>query len=121
MSVKTENEKRVAVNGKLESLPKWAQDRITLLERDVAYWKDQAYAVSVDGETDTSVRDLMSSRGLPPGASVRFGPPGDIHNFIEVRIVSQPGENVAVDIHSARGLAIRPRASNTVVAECREW
>lgn len=105
-------------------LPKWAQERITTLEQDVAYWKSRAYEAATEGETDTRVESGLVStderfRGLPSKSTIRFGTEKNGH-YLSVRTHNEGGEAfhdgfVEILVSSASQFIVIPKASNMVL------
>lgn len=92
-------------------LPKWAQQRIDKLERDVEYWK--ARATEGPENSDTFISWPMDSpKPLGSGYNIRFVVGSGSGDYIEVRN-QQDG---SVEVRTAwRGMRIHPTASNTIV------
>lgn len=96
-------------NHKIESLPKWAQQRLETLARDVQYWKLKSQQI-VEGDTNVFLRDYS---GPPPyqtpmqrDAHVIFATDeGQIH------IGFRDGE---LEVSGDEPLAVEPRSSNLV-------
>lgn len=102
-------------------LPRWVQDRIESLERDVAHWKAKAYEVG-SGETDTQVEIGMDFHPLPNESRVRFGAVHQTHangfrshnGGVDVR---WDPKAQCVEIHGDRPFVIKPIASNHLTLE----
>jgi hypothetical protein len=94
----------------MSRLPKWAQDRITLLERNLA--DARARLAAGPEESDTFADPYMESvRPLGSGTRVRFGGRGYDGTFD----VSWGDGELAIQCNSGgRSMAIMPQASNTV-------
>lgn len=101
-------------------LPKWAQDEMERLRRDVTYWKAKAHeylhAEQDPSTTDTAVRGfgLEKDRGLPIGTSVAFRlssrtRPKDWGNFAHVQI-----KDGALEINTGRSMVIIPHVTNVI-------
>lgn len=96
-------------------LPKWAQDEINRLERDVASLKRDLHAIANSGEADAYVDTGDSKIGLPPYSRVIFRVmPGPSC----VECVRQ-GNGIAVYASGGRLLVI-PQASNVIHAQVEE-
>lgn len=61
--------------GKVESLPKWAQDRIALLERNEAYWRGiaAARATGATGMTQSVVGERVPINDFPTNWTLADG------------------------------------------------
>ncbi len=95
----------------LSKLPKWAQDRITIAERDRDYYREQTQRMDA-GESDTFIPGFkyLGTRDtfLPDGCTVRFH---TAEGYVEVgRERNQDGVNV----RASRSLAIYPVVSNVI-------
>lgn len=105
-----------------KKLPKWAQDRIETLRRDVARWQGIAYDVAESEagtriEIDPSVMRLRAERQfIPEGSTIRFyfhTPEedkrweGDHRHYIDISL-----ESGSLVCRSKRGVAVRPYSSN---------
>lgn len=100
--------------GNITKLPKWAQTRITVAERQVEELR-RALAVGPDA-SDTFVTQLhyaTEDKPLGRGPSIRFDF-GD-HEWVHVRV-----EHGALDVNASRPVTIEPRASNTFLVRPEE-
>lgn len=100
------------------NLPKWAQSRISVLERNVEHWKAKAYQASVEGDTDTYLEPYsdMHSQGqpLPEGSTVRFRMGEGIGHYIDVR-----KRDDIIEVHSGERLGVLPQSSNYLYLQHR--
>jgi len=99
-------------------LPKWAQDRIAILERDLA--AAQREMRSIYAKEDTGVRILYfpqhdQTMPLPERAQVEFGPK-DFGTALTVTLRKDGG----VDVHGEGRIAITPWAANSVTIKVAE-
>jgi hypothetical protein len=93
-------------------LPKWAQDRIRLLEANLRSAQRDLDAMTGDpANTDTLLWNYQNEKGLPRHANIRFrtGPKGA--DYIDARLDDIEG---CVVIHGGDRLAIVPSASNVI-------
>lgn len=99
----TEDDPRMA------KLPRWAQTRIEILERDLAHARERALQAEGVGpeDTDSVVEpyDSIPAR-LQPGARLRFYLDGTRHSYLDVRVTEQ-----------SRGKYVEVRGSGTVLIE----
>lgn len=93
----------------VSKLPKWAQQKIDTLERDVAHWKEKATAGPE--ESDTFVAFSSERRPLGKRAYIEFqvlpGHRGQITAYLD----DDAGELV---IHGGDRIMVLPQASNAI-------
>jgi hypothetical protein len=123
------------LNGQTEEaalgrLPKWAQDRIRNLERDLAAVRDEL--TFSESQTPTRTGQGIDTRpgsiGLPrrwlPDEHVTFYFPDrrrERDTFIQVRFVKGLGGKMLLDVRASDGpLIVRPSASNVVTLEVED-
>jgi len=94
-------------------LPRWAQDKIALLERNLEYAKKQLAALDNENGMVTW-ESYPEKHGIPPTATVRFRL--NIGN-VEARIDGS-GDHLRVSTTTGR-LVVLPGAANTVHIEAR--
>lgn len=96
----------------LSRLPRWAQNRITALERDLAAARARLAAGPEDSDTFADPYSTDAVRPLGQGPLVRFGGPGFDCTFD----VTWQDDGIAIQGNSGwpREMVIRPQASNTV-------
>lgn len=101
----------------LSRLPKWAQDEIDNLKRDVHQRQlriDELLKTlesAAGADTDTFLVDYMNNphyRPLPPGSSARFKTGEHTSDFVEARI-----KDGIVEIYGGDALQIELHSSNT--------
>jgi hypothetical protein len=101
-------------------LPKWAQDEMERLRRDVTYWKAKAHeylhAEQDPSTTDTAVRGfgLEKDRGLPVGTCIAFKLASKryrdaLGNFAHVQV-----KDGALEINTGRSMVIIPHVTNVI-------
>lgn len=118
----------------ITKLPRWAQQRIAMLERDVAWWQGKATAGEAE-PTNTYIDRLIGGpeerRYLPDGEQVTFElpdttagpgtpPSGPWVHRITVRVHHDRG---FLDVSDATGgaLVVQPQSSNVVRIKGTEW
>jgi len=100
---------------KVSSLPKWAQSRIRLLEKEVEYWKDKTREIE-EGDTNVFQEDYA---GPPPYRTpmMRDTRIVFITDETEYRVGLQDGGH-QLEVMSSRGiksrLAVMPIAANLI-------
>jgi hypothetical protein len=93
-----------------DRLPKWAQQEIQCLTRDLRYVSAQLVKTHA-GDTDVFIRDGLDLKPLPPGSDIIFKR-GGIEFGVRLR------DDNALDVRSHRDcVAVRPQASNSIYVE----
>ena len=106
---------------RIKRLPKWAQDHIKTLERDLAHAKDHISALGATTASESPITwsdTPIKDKPLPAHARVRFRL-GD--GAIECSIVE--GMLRVSECRSGKlpALSVLPRASNVVCVQCVRW
>lgn len=109
-------------DGDVTKLPKWAQDRIHYLERELAAARAENKARFENQPTRIAWIDYSNiqsgdcERYLPEHGPFRFyfGAPGSHHDIdsVDVHLLKRNG-HLVLEV-SARGLTIHPQASNMI-------
>jgi hypothetical protein len=92
----------------ITKLPRWAQDRISLLERDLADAREQLMAGEADSDTIANPNS-EAPRPLGRGASVQFGTERWQKFTVRLR------ENGTLDVMGDDMIWVHPQAGNVVV------
>lgn len=106
---------------KLAKLPKWAQDHIQTLKRDVRFWKDRCMA-SEAGETRIWITHGFGAgevRKYLPDDTITFAAGPDDRDVIDVRHDNSDEGQLYVYGGNGKGLLITPWSSN--VCKIRLW
>lgn len=98
----------------ISKLPRWAQQRIEIAERDLAYWR--AKAEDGPGESDTFIHGYgenaeLAGTPLGTGTDIRFEL-GE-STYVIAR-VSRRGVEIHLTQRSSSGLAVLPMSNNMV-------
>lgn len=96
----------------VSTLPKWAQDRIRVLERSYADLEDKLSAMGEDAEQSRIVwMDGRTHRGIKDYGTIRFrlGEVIDDFEYVDVNLHER-----TLMIYGARPIRILPHASNAV-------
>lgn len=94
------------MRGNFDNLPKWAKQEIARLERDVEHYKE---TLRVGPEDSNTFANPYSGAPTPLGKDTIIlfqAPAGDIRVRLD--------ERGRLEIHGGSGIAIHPRATNTV-------
>lgn len=95
-------------------LPKWAQDELERLRRELATAKrDRAEAFSRHPGTDVLRHDGTDYCDLPPGSTIRFVVGEHFADWVDVRVREEAGEKL-VDICGGDLFQVLPRAANAI-------
>jgi hypothetical protein len=101
---------------RIQKLPKWTQNYIAKLERDVASWKRSAFQVNAgkDGAISWSMLLDNEAGGIPEDATVRMV----VENgYIDLRL-----HDGIVEVYGSRQVLIIPRAANAFhIAVSQGW
>lgn len=103
----------------VSKLPKWAQDRISNLERNLQHAEQQLAIGPEDSDTFANpYGDMIGGSAIRPlgrGELVRFVIDEDARRFFEARIVRENGD-IHLDIRTEGNtrLLVEPRASNLI-------
>lgn len=95
--------------GDISKLPKWAQRRISTLESNVSYWRDQVES-AISGDTNVFMDTAGKRIGLPMDTCIIFiieG--GEIRANVTTRGLSIHGETFRI-----ADMFISPESSNSV-------
>lgn len=95
----------------INKLPKWAQNRLNNIEKDIQYWKDKAMEVSGEKETNVYIDHYPpnQTQNLPADSRITF-------KLEDGEINIQHKDN-SLEIHSNsynKSLAITPSVTNVV-------
>jgi len=92
-------------------LPKWAQNRIANLERDLAYEKGQNL-LQVQGDTEVFIADFEGDIPLPPQSRIKFVYGDRPDDRIEVHVVKDGYRADGVEVYGPAPFLIEPTSSN---------
>lgn len=106
--------------GDRSRLPKWARDKIALLEMRLREADARLRAASEGHPTsEVGVVDYSTTEprlhNLPRGSIVRFTlDPSDMQGYLEVHRVREKSMEEWIDVHGGDGIEVRPRSSNVI-------
>ena len=105
------------MRGDVTKLPKWAQQEISRLERDLAYARAKLAAGPEDSNTFAEPYGA-APRPLGTGTLIRFqlGDPEDWGGYIDAHI-----EGDRLVVHSGHSLSVKPWASNVIHVKPERW
>jgi hypothetical protein len=97
------------MRGNIERLPKWAQDELARLDREVAYLKGK---LAVGPEDSDTFADPFASapRPLGRGTRIRFTPKDAERAHFDVTLQ----DDGSLEVHADYMLAVIPQASNMI-------
>lgn len=107
-----------ATQDRIEKLPKWAQDEISRLRRDLEYVQTALHHATGEAPEDSRLilHPYSDLKRIPIEDSTvlhaQFAPGHE--QFLQVRIEDDRRHGPGLLIHSGRGLSVRPRSSNVV-------
>lgn len=93
----------------MSKLPKWAQEYISVLEMQKNEADAKLASLYFGDKTDTTWRDGLSERPLPPGSLVRFHF-GNL-SYVDCRLADYKGAKY-LDVRGLNRVTIRPVAAN---------
>lgn len=101
-------------------LPKWAQDELTLAERNLAYWRAKATEGPAESDTFRWEGGSGDAEDTPLGASpvirLYLGP--DWQDCIDVQTRTEGGRKfLRISGRGGNGLVVRPHVSNVIHVE----
>lgn len=96
---------------KIDKLPTWAKNKISLLQSNIDTLKLKLNQVNGISETNTVILDFLEERPLPNNSIVRFKV--DMHNTITVRVESDT-ININADSRNGKRFILAPRAANSI-------
>jgi len=99
----------------VSKLPKWAQDRIRLLERKAERLEHKIDQLEGTEETNITYLDGLGERPLPANKTIRFQTNA---GHIDVRL-EREGEGLYVN--AQHPMAIHPQAANSVQIVNKGW
>lgn len=98
----------------LTRLPRWVQNRIEVLERNVEHWKEQALAGPENSNTFVSTYpETGKPLGMNPNIDFYLGDRKDWTKRISVRIDERLGVPY-LNVQVGAGIVVVPQASNVV-------
>jgi len=105
------------MRGKIENLPKFAQDEIRRLEREVAYWQGVA---SIGPENSRAFANPYSDAPQPLGSDphVQFitvpGEEGTRRGKIKVCLRDRHDGSTELEVYTDEGMLVKPQSSNVI-------
>ena len=100
------------------NLPKWARERITVLEMQLGELREQVATLYGSTPTDTCWSYYTTPKWLPKGELVTFSMPGprdrDFH--VGARVTSEG----VLDIFASSRLVVMPGASNHIIVKAMD-
>lgn len=106
--------------GKIESLPKWAQQRIEALQRDVEYWRGRWNEGPEDSNTFSVHGFGGDSKPLGNSPDIEFVPPSAPLQHFKSTLDARLESDGRVRVSSTYGgIVVEPGASNVVYISAR--
>lgn len=104
----------MSADERVAKLPRWAQQHIEILERDLAEAEKRIEAAQRGPEDTDTIARIHADHPLhlPAGTTVRFQLGAGYGEYIDCRIEERRGGQKCLEIHGGEMLLLRPMSGN---------